>query len=417
MAILFLTPYIWTNGEGIGMQSVAKTIDYFSKKDKLYILLPTNIPEKWKQNKLYNRNSFLVYLKMPRWIATTRFDENISAFHVFLNNRPLWFVRIMVKIYEFLFIFGSMRAASSLNKDGVKFSFVYGASPPGIIASFLIGQRLGIKSIGRLFGNPRVKPKIFDLGNLWRITHSLAFVVPTKLLICTNDGTQGDLVNNVFKKFFSWKKHQTFWLPRNGYSIKSIDKTIVKPKSPIVFISISRHENIKRIDLGLKIFTKLLRSYSHRFRLVYNILNDGPETEELKKLVRDLKIENYCHFKGPVSWNQLEGELRKAHFFLTFMNKSNVGNVLFEAMANKCTIIAHDTGGTRNVIKNQENGILISNRSEQEIIDNSVSELGLLIKNPQLSANLGENAQKWVLENLRPWEERLKEEYELITKL
>ena len=417
MAILFITSYIWTNGRGKGMVSVDKTIDYFSQKDKLYILLPTNNPDKWGKIISYNNNADLIYLKAYRWTAEDFFDENVSALQIFLNNRPLWLVRIIIKIYELLFIIESLRTANKLIERGTKFKFVYGATPAGVICSYLVGRRLKINSIGRLYGT-LMEAKVWNIRNIMRIVNWLAFALPTKILICTNDGTGGNVVNKAFKKSLGWKKSQVFWFPINGFPLESVKPDPEKDLLPITFLSTSRHDIWKRVDLVIKLFNELVKhekALSGKTRLV--ILNDGPLTNSLKQVSKELKIDQLCTFKGALPSKQLWEEYKKAHFFLSFMDKSNVGNVLFEAMANKCVVVVRDTGDTNKIISQRQNGILIPNGTDEEMIKKATAEIERLLQTPDQMAKLGENAQKWVRQNLKSWEERIEEEYNLINSL
>jgi glycosyltransferase involved in cell wall biosynthesis len=158
-----------------------------------------------------------------------------------------------------------------------------------------------------------------------------------------------------------------------------------KNKIPII-LHVGRICKEKRIDIILKAFKKLLEKTNAR--LV--ITSDGPYKKELEKLVKELGINRKVKFTGYLNKRKLLNLYSKADLFITASDTETQGIVLLEALAAGCPVIARNALGFKDVIKNNENGILFN--TEDELIKKMFS----VLKNKKLASRLRKEGYKTI---------------------
>lgn len=89
-------------------------------------------------------------------------------------------------------------------------------------------------------------------------------------------------------------------------------------------------------------------------------VGDGPELEQLKKLARELQIDNKVIFTGRIPYTDLPNYLQKSNFYISMPMTEGVSASLFEAMASYCYPIVTDIEGNQSWITHRENGQLIT---------------------------------------------------------
>ena len=143
--------------------------------------------------------------------------------------------------------------------------------------------------------------------------------------------------NGINTALFSYDKIKRKIL-RNYYNIEDETKVI---------ISVSRLHKQKGVHLGLEGFAKYLKINPNS---IYIIIGDGPEYQNLKKLVNRLKINNKVIFTGNLNRNELADHLNIGDIFLftTLRNEGLPLNVL-EALSSglKVIISSHIEGITK----------------------------------------------------------------------
>ena len=152
----------------------------------------------------------------------------------------------------------------------------------------------------------------------------------------------------------------------NPLSIISHDK-LYAPGSKR-FIYVGRLDNkSKRIDRILKAFS-ILKDES--WRLV--IIGNGPHREYLVELAESLGVNNKIVWAGWQSdpWKYIKDNFGGVEALLLTSDYEGYGMVLVEAMANGIPCISTDCPtGPRDIIRNGENGFLISLSSEDAIVE------------------------------------------------
>jgi glycosyltransferase involved in cell wall biosynthesis len=124
--------------------------------------------------------------------------------------------------------------------------------------------------------------------------------------------------------------------------------------------------------------------------IVLNIVGEGEKREEIENLIKKKSLKNII-LHGRKEKQDLVKMYNKADIFLLPSEYECFSSTLLEAMATGTPIIASDVQGTRSVVKNNYNGLLIKPTPEK--IAESIKKL---IEHPQLRKKLANNGLKEV---------------------
>ncbi len=121
--------------------------------------------------------------------------------------------------------------------------------------------------------------------------------------------------------------------------------------------------------------------------IILEIYGDGYLRTELEKYVKQLGMTNRIYLRNSVI--DIEKYINGASMFVMTSKNEGMPNALMEAMALGLPVISTDCagGGPRELIKHQNNGLLVQNK--QELIE-SMKEI---LSNPARGEILGRNAQ------------------------
>lgn len=90
--------------------------------------------------------------------------------------------------------------------------------------------------------------------------------------------------------------------------------------------------------------------------IYYDIYGEGPYKQHLSKLICELNMEKYIKIRGYIK--EPEVILRKADIFVFPSIREGLGMAALEAMASGIPVIAKDNRGTREYMKNENNGLI-----------------------------------------------------------
>ncbi len=156
---------------------------------------------------------------------------------------------------------------------------------------------------------------------------------------------------------------------------------IQREKSILV---VGRHYKVKGIDRAIEAF---YRSNNEGWKLRIAGSN-GPESEKLYSLVKELQLEDKVEFLGQVL--DMDRLYAKSSIFLLTSRSEGMPNALCEAMASGLACISYDIiAGPSDLINNDENGILV----EDGDIDQLVVEIDRLISDEKKRGELMSKAK------------------------
>ena len=150
-----------------------------------------------------------------------------------------------------------------------------------------------------------------------------------------------------FEEFkFSKNKSKFQKKLKQEYKIKNND---------LVLCNIARHVRQKSLDILLKGFSEYA-ALNNNSRLI--LVGKGPETQKLKKLSIDLKINNKIIWIN--NYNNISDIFELSDIFILTSQYEGLGLVLLESMASKIPIIASKISAIPEVVINNFNGYLFS---------------------------------------------------------
>jgi len=126
---------------------------------------------------------------------------------------------------------------------------------------------------------------------------------------------------------------------------------------------------IKGINYLIQSMMLILQSFP-KAKLV--ICGDGPEKESLQKLAEELGISEHVCFKGYIPHDEMVQYYMSADVFVLPSveiggYKEGLGVVLIEAMACGTPVIGTNVGGITDIITDDYNGLLVAERSPEDI--------------------------------------------------
>lgn len=231
---------------------------------------------------------------------------------------------------------------------------------------------------------------------------------PTDLFIITNDGSNG----YEYARKRGVPPHKIAFLrngidkPENLQKDERLYKELA-PNNEKLLLSVSRLVSSKNVDKIIDAFYEVSKILPNT-RLV--IVGDGLKRKELEIKASKLGISDRISFVGAIYHKDVFRYQSIADLFISMNGISSLSNPVFEAMSCGKCVIALDRGATRELIKDGENGIVIT--SPEELKDAIIK----LLSDPDRIARLGLEAKKTIA-SWPSWEERVQQEVEMINRL
>ena len=132
-------------------------------------------------------------------------------------------------------------------------------------------------------------------------------------------------------------------------------------------------EASKKFTDVIEVFKMVNRKYSDSSLV---IMGDGPERNRLKAMASSNDLAEKIHFTGHISHKKVFSEMAKAEIFLLLSTKESerLPNVVKEAMACGCIVIASDTQGINELITEKEDGFVFNKKDKKSIV-NTIFEI------------------------------------------
>ena len=151
-------------------------------------------------------------------------------------------------------------------------------------------------------------------------------------------------------------------------------------------INVGRLVEQKNQKMLINAFLKISNKYKN-YKL--KIFGTGPLEKQLTEQIQELNLQGKVQLCG-VS-DDIKKELEKAKIFVLSSDYEGMPNALIEAMAVGLPVISTDCpcGGPRELINNEENGLLIEANNTEELVE----KLEYLIENKEKAISIGKKAE------------------------
>lgn len=100
-----------------------------------------------------------------------------------------------------------------------------------------------------------------------------------------------------------------------------------------------------------------------------DILGDGDEKETLEALVAERKIDNVVRFLGRIPREETYRYYQRADLFVLPSANEGMSNAMLEALASGLPIITTDTGGTKELVEDGVNGLIVRMKDAHDIAE------------------------------------------------
>ncbi len=158
----------------------------------------------------------------------------------------------------------------------------------------------------------------------------------------------------------------------NGVTIPSrSDSREESTRRPFTVVTSSRLISLKRVD-GI---VKAMRSLPN---VELSVIGDGPELSSLQALAIDFDVESNVTFTGRLSAEQAVSKVAQADLFVLNSTHEGFPHVLLEAMALGVPVIATAVGGTPEIIRDRQDGLLIASEDENGL----AKAIAFMVANP-----------------------------------
>jgi len=157
-----------------------------------------------------------------------------------------------------------------------------------------------------------------------------------------------------------------------------------KPKINFDLVTVSRLVKWKQVDA-------VIRSASI-LNLSICIVGDGPETEALIKLAKELGCK--ATFVGKVCENEAIELIKQSEIYILFSTYEGLSFSLLQAMNLGKTVVVSNARGNVDIIRNEYDGLVV-NKNDQNALTET---LKFLTSNPRLMTSLGQAARKTALD-------------------
>lgn len=223
-----------------------------------------------------------------------------------------------------------------------------------------------------------------ERGNPYLRYHSFVNKMLVSWLFPKSDGfvfqTEGA------RNFFEKKLRKKSVVIGNPVSIPESFKQLPEKREQEI-VSVGRFAFEKNYPLLLKAFKKVVEKTNGYVLRIYGKVDKCLKLEELSK---ELGISDRVFFMGQV--DDILEQIRNASVFVLSSMSEGMPNALMEAMAIGLPVVATDcpSGGPRQLIRDEENGLLVQNNNEDAL----AAAIIRIIEDKQLSHKLSVNALK-----------------------
>lgn len=232
----------------------------------------------------------------------------------------------------------------------------------------------------KLFGIPHVVSihgsDINTVKNSEKLRSICSFVLQNSDVIATNSTYTKGIIESMYPQVINKINVVPMGVDIDRFKRENYPVKDENPKSDFRIITVGRLIDWKGIKYLILAMKKVVNSIPNAKLFV---IGDGPEKENLTKLVNSLHIQNNVVFTGYVKDTDLTAYYCSADVFvLPSINLNGhteaLGVVILEAMASGVPVIGTSVGGVPDIIKNGYNGFLVPEKSPENL-SNKIIEL------------------------------------------
>lgn len=252
--------------------------------------------------------------------------------------------------------------------------------------------------VGRLVGKMTGVPVVYTEHNTWERYHKLTYYL-NKLSFPSQEkviAVSADVANSIRKHYHKTKPD--IRVVSNGINTEKysttqkldpdIRKELDIPGGSIVIGITCVFRKQKRLGIWLDIASELHQKFPETF---FIIVGDGVLKKEVHEKAESLNMQKYLHFAGLQA--ETRPYLQAMDIFMMTSGFEGLPIALLEAMSMGCTPACTAAGGIPELVKDNQNGILVPVGDPMLL----VSRLSEYLQQPDRLKSLAESARETVI--------------------
>lgn len=172
-----------------------------------------------------------------------------------------------------------------------------------------------------------------------------------------------------------------------------IDKYKLHDKKIILFVGIINQA--KRPDLLMSALEKIVKVIPNSHLLIVG--PDGGRLKEVINLGKQLNVENYFTYIGPLYGIDKQMAYNTAKVFILPSDLESFGMVAVEALAHGLPVVTTDSRGPVNIIENGKTGFVVPKRDVEQIADSIIK----LLSDEKLYNEMSQNARETAIKKYK----------------
>lgn len=393
---------VWSMGKGSGGPAFSQTLKKYIDENWDVYLISDELSNKDCAYLDKTHNIIIKPSKLKKYVSV----KKVGVFFKWLDH-----IYITKKF---------CKEIKKLLAEGNKNVILYAYEIFGVKACKKMSKKYRIPLVTRFQGTILSQFQNNWINHIRLYPHFQALSQKADLIIMTDDGTKGRDVLKSLKN----KSHTLFF--RNGLDLlekdinqmyETFDKknflskiSIKVTNNDCIFLTVSRLTGWKKVERAIDGFAEYCNQGSQGKML---IVGDGDQKDFLMQRAGKLGVLKNIYFAGSVSHENVYQFMMACDVFLSLYDLSNVGNPLLEAMTLGKSIITLDVGDTRKLIKNEENGILLT----YDELPNLWKKMAELAQSKERRKKLGKAAEEYAKNNFYTWNKRMQLEFLEVGKL
>lgn len=236
-----------------------------------------------------------------------------------------------------------------------------------------------------------LRAKFYELAR--DIVRSIGQRDPLVSMTIRNSAVVRATTDDTAKRLYRMGASEVDIVPEVGLldeEIAELSRFPLPVSKPVRFISIGRLLHWKGFHLGVKAFAKANLPDAE-----YWIVGDGPELEDLKRLVQNLDVAHQVKFWGRLPREDTLERLGESHVLVHPSLHDSGGWVCIEAMASGRPVICLNLGGPA-IQVSEDTGIKVLAKSSDQAIQDMAMAMQKLAHSPDLRVKMGRAGRRLV---------------------
>ncbi|MBS1639268.1 MAG: glycosyltransferase family 4 protein [Bacteroidetes bacterium] len=177
----------------------------------------------------------------------------------------------------------------------------------------------------------------------------------------------------------------------------AVDTSIFKPTTNknenqiFTIVSVGRLSFVKGHLIGLLAIKHLVQQ---GFNVVWKVVGDGPELEQIQFHIHTLGIEKNVQLLGKRTHDEVNETLNSANALILTSYSEGIPNVVLEAMSKEIPVVTTNCGGVSEVIENGKDGFIVDLYAHEAMAE----KIAILMQNEILAKQIGKAARQKIIE-------------------